>query len=308
MRRADAVRYEDNASMRILITGASGFIGRRLVSGLSNRHEVFSVVRNRQRASPGAADSVVVADLAAQLNTKLLPSAIDVIIHLAQANVLFPDSANELFAVNTVATQQLLDYARQAGARQFILASTGDVYGRRFGSSKETDPVNPAGYYATTKHAAELLAQAYSGVFQACIMRLYQPYGPGQTDRLIPRLADRIRRHEPIRLHEDARPHVTPIYIDDVTHAIERAADSSCAGIMNVAGDRVVSLRELAVAISRVLEVEPIFEATGEQSSDLMGDNNLMKRVLGDWSMVALHDGLSRTFNSEGAIGWQVDV
>jgi nucleoside-diphosphate-sugar epimerase len=77
---------------------------------------------------------------------------------------------------------------------------------------------------------------------------------------------------------------------------------------MNIAGGRVVSVRELAVEIGRVLEIEPIFEATGEQSPDLMGDNNLMRQVLGDWSMVALHDGLSRTLKGEGAIGWQVDV
>ena len=274
---------------------------------LSDRHEVLGVVRDRQRAAPGAAVSVVVMDLAQQLNAKLLPSVIDVIIHLAQANVPFPDAASELFAVNTIATQQLLDYARRAGTRQFILASTGDVYGRRFGSSKETDAVHPANYYAATKHAAELLAQAYSGYLQVCIMRLYQPYGPGQSDRLIPRLAHRIRRREAVRLNEDARPHMTPIYIDDVTCAIERTMEGSCAGIMNIAGDRVVSVRELAVEIGRVLEIEPIFEATAEQSSDFMGENKLMRQVLGDWSMMTLKDGLSRSFKGEGAIGWQVD-
>lgn len=294
--------------MKLLITGASGFIGRRVVTRLCDRHEVLAVARERERAAASAAVGVVVMDLAQQLNTKLLPPAIDVIIHLAQANVQFPDGANELFAVNTIATQQLLDYARQAGARQFILASTGDVYGRRFGAAKETDAVHPASYYATTKHAAELLAQAYSGYLKVCIMRLYQPYGPGQSGRLIPGLAERIRRREAVTLNEDDRPHMTPIYVDNVTGAIERALDSCCAGVMNIAGDRVVSMRELAVEISRVLEIEPVFKATGGQSSDLMGDNDEMRRVLGDWSMVALNDGLLRTFKSEGAIAWQVDV
>jgi len=294
--------------MRVLITGASGFIGRRLVARLSGRHEVLAVVRERQKPAPVAPVFEVVVDLAQQLNAKLLPPAVDVIIHLAQANVLFPDFANELFAVNTSATQRLLDYARGSGARQFILASTGDVYGRRLGLSKETDAVHPANYYAATKHSAELLAQAYFGFLQVCILRLYQPYGPDQSDRLIPRLADRIRRHEAVRLNEDARPHMTPIYIDDVTRAIELAMDCSFSGMLNVAGDCVVTVRELAVEIGRVLEIEPIFEATGEQCSDFMGDNNLMRTVLGDWSMVALKDGLSRTFRGEEAIGWQVDV
>ena len=290
--------------MRTLITGASGFIGRRLVARLRDHHEVLSLVRERQKA-PDPVASEVVLDLAEQLNTRLLPSSVDVVIHLAQANVSFPDGANELFAVNTSSTQQLLDYARRSGTKQFILASTGDVYAKRFGPSKEADAVHPESFYGKTKHAAELFAQAYSGHIHVCILRLYQPYGPGQSDRLIPRMADRIRRHEAIKLNEGARPRVTPIYIDDVAHAIERAMDSSFAGTINVAGDRVVNLRELAAEIGRIVEIEPSFEATGELSSDLMGDNSLMKQVLGGWDMVGLEDGLSRTFRNEGAIAWQ---
>ena len=292
--------------MRILITGASGFIGRRLVARLRDHHEVLALVRERQKA-PDPAASEIVMNLAEQLNTSLLPSSVDVVIHLAQANASFPDGANELFAVNTSSTQQLLDYARRSGTKQFILASTGDVYCKRFGPSKETDDVHPESYYGKTKHAAESIVQSYSGYIHACIMRLYQPYGPGQSDRLIPKMADRIRRHEVIKLNEDARPRVTPIYIDDVTHAIERAMDSSFAGTINVSGDRALNLRELAAEIARILEIEPSFEATGEMSSDLMGDNSLMKQVLGGWDMVVLEDGLSRTFGKEGGIAWQGD-
>lgn len=294
--------------MRILITGAGGFIGRRLVAQLSDRHEVLAVVRKRQEAATVAPVSEFVIDLAQPLNTKLLPASVDVIVHLAQANVTFPDAADELFSVNTSAAQHLLDYARQAGTRQFILASTGDVYGRRFGASKETDPTQPASYYAATKSAAEMLAQAYSDYLKVCIMRLYQPYGPGQSGRLIPKLAARIRQREAVRLNEDSRPGLSPIYVDDVTRAIELAAGCSCSGVMNVAGDRALNMRELADKIGRVLDIEPVFEATGEQSSDLMGDNSLMKRVLGDWNMVTLEDGLSRTFTDEGAIGWKADA
>ena len=290
--------------MRIVITGADGFIGRSLLERFSSRHEVLAVVRNPHKDAASLVP-VVVHDLAQTLNTKLLPSAIDVIIHLAQANVTFPEAANELFAVNTFATQQLLDYARRARARQFVLFSTGDVYGCRFGASKETDAVYPASYYAATKQCAELLAQCYSAYFQVCIMRLFQPYGPGQTNRLIPRLAQRIGRREAVSLNEDARPLMTPIYIDDVIQAIERATDRSFEGTVNLAGDRIVSMRELAVEIGRVLEIEPQFESTGQPSSDFIGDNTMMRRVLGNWSMVPLNDGLSRTFKSEGAIGWQ---
>jgi nucleoside-diphosphate-sugar epimerase len=95
---------------------------------------------------------------------------------------------------------------------------------------------------------------------------------------------------------------MTPVYVDDVTRAIECAIDSSYSGTINIAGDRVVSVRELAEEIGRVFGSEPVFEETGEESADLMGDNSLVKRVLGEWNMVALSEGLSRMFKGEEAI------
>ena len=293
--------------MKLIVTGANGFIGQHLVSRLSARHEIFAPMREPNIATACEAVSTIEWDLAGQLNVRTLPETIDVIVHLAQANVPFPEAANELFAVNTIATQQLLDYARRAGARQFILASTGDVYGRRRGLSTETDAAQPADYYAVTKYAAELVAQAYSGFLNPCIMRLYQPYGPGQSGRLVPKLAELIRRREAVRLHKGDRPRLTPLYVDDVTCAIERAIDCCYAGVVNIAGNRIISMRELAEAIGQTLETEPVFEETGEDSADLMGGNGLMKQVLGSWNMMSLADGLSRTFNGEEAIAWQVD-
>lgn len=288
--------------MKLILTGATGFIGRHLVSRLSAHHEVFALVRELRRLAPAEAISAIEIDLARPFEVKVLPPAIDVIIHLAQANVPFPDDANELFAVNTIATQQLLDYARRAGARQFILASTGDVYGRRHGLTKETDPAQPSGYYAVTKHAAELLVRAYSSYLNPCIMRLYQPYGPGQSNRLIPKLAERIRQRLAVSLHKDDRPRVTPVYVSDVTRAIGCAIDSCYGGTVNIAGDGVVSMRELAAEIGRALETVPAFEETSEQSADLMGCNELMKKAFGSWDMVTLADGLWRTFKNEEAV------
>ena len=294
--------------MRILLTGASGFIGRHLVSRLSSAHELFVLERDPQRAAQNETIRVVVMDLARSLNVSALPAEIDIIIHLAQANVPFPQAANDLWAVNTSATQQLLDYGRRARARQFVLASTGDVYGRRIGLCEETDPAAPASYYGLTKRVAEMLAQAYSDYLRPCIVRLFQPFGPGQSDRLIPKLADRIRKGQVIRLNKDDRPRMTPIYVDDVTRAVESAIGASFAGVINIAGDRVVSVRELAQEIGRALGCEPFFEESGQEAADMMGSNELMKRALGNWPLVSLADGLSRALEGKEAPEWHTHV
>jgi UDP-glucose 4-epimerase len=282
--------------MKFLVTGAGGFVGRRLVERLSARHEVCALVRDARQVAAGGRVSVVAADLARPLDASMLPARADVIIHLAQANVAFPEEADELFAVNTSAAQQLLGYGRRAGARRFLLASSGDVYGRRAGLCRESDAPAPADFYGLTKYAAELVAESYGDYLETCALRLFRPYGEGQTNRLIPKLAERIRRGEPVRLNRGDRPLMTPTHIEDVTEAFERAALASFTGALNVAGDELVSLRELARLVGEVLATSPVFEETGnEAASDMAGDNARMKRTLGGWPLVTLDEGLRRT-------------
>jgi len=281
--------------VKILITGATGFIGSHLVPRLSRVYDVFAVVRTLDSVPPGEKVSRIVADLSRPVEPASLPDRMDVIIHLAQANASFPEHANELFAVNTTSTQQMLDYARRAGAGQFILASTGDVYGKRVGTFAESDPIEPASYYAVTKRAAENLMRAYSDYFSACIFRFFHPYGPGQSGRLIPKLAARIRQKEAILLNEKDKPLVTPTFVDDIVYAVERAIECRCSGTLNIAGDETVSIRELAEQIGVVIGTDAIFKSSGKDSGDMIGDNRLMKQTLGEWRMIPLSDGLARS-------------
>jgi nucleoside-diphosphate-sugar epimerase len=284
--------------MKILVTGANGFIGRHLASQLTARHKVYALVRGRSQSPVANGISPIIADLARPLDRTVLPAQIDVVIHLAQANVPFPDAADELFAVNTSATQQLLHYAQLAGAKTFLLASSGDVYGRRIGLCRETDALAPADFYALTKYAAELLANAYGQYFPACVLRLFKPYGPRQANRLIPHLAERLRNQQVIRLNKDDHPHMTPIFLDDVVTAFERAINAPFAGAINIAGDEIVSFRQLAEAVGQVLEVEPMFEQTDNEVADMMGANHWMKQRLGAWPLIGLVEGLKRTLRS----------
>ena len=286
--------------MKILVTGASGFIGGFLVPRLSVQHEVVALGRATDELRIGGKVEIVAMDLSRGFDDGLLPGTTDVIIHLAQANVTLPDSANEMFAINTASTQLLLDYARRARVKRFIFGSSGDVYGTRVGFAEESDWTHPEGFYAVTKRASELLLLSYRDYFQPCVLRLFHPFGPGQLNRLMPKLADRIRSGESVRLNRGEGPHFTPLYVADVITAIVRAVDSSFAGVVNLAGDTCASVRELAVAVGGVLGCEPKFEETDLEAGDMMGCNKLMKRTFGEWEMVSLTEGLARTFRYQG--------
>jgi nucleoside-diphosphate-sugar epimerase len=290
--------------MKLLVTGATGFIGRHLMARLSVCQEIIAVVRNPGERTFGPPVSVVAMDLTQELDPRKLPGQVDVIIHLAQANLPFPEAARHLFTVNTAATAQLLDYGRRAGAQQFVLASSGDVYGHRYGACREGDVAAPASFYAVTKYASELLVQAYSHYVRPCILRLFHPYGPGQTDRLVPTLADRIRRGEAISLHQCDRPYTTPTYVEDVVRAFESAIRSSFSGVLNVAGGTVVSMRDLSEEIGAVLRCRPVFAKSGMESADAVGDNTRMKDALGIANLVGLTDGLRLTLRPSERGRW----
>jgi nucleoside-diphosphate-sugar epimerase len=286
--------------MKILVTGATGFIGRPLVSRLAGRHEVYALARRPEAVTGEPRARAVQADLAAPLPAGRLPESVDAIIHLAIAKVPYPEAAVEMFAVNTAATLQLLDYGRRAGARHFVLVSSGDVYGRRAGFCKEIDPAAPTSFYAVTKYSAEMLARSYAEHLVPCVLRLFRPYGPGQVNRLIPNLAQRMREGRPVQVPPPGRARQTPVYLADVLTALERVLEARYGGVLNIAGDEVVSLRELAEAVGHAVGVAPVFEGPAEDPGDAMGDNTRMHQVLGRWPLVGLADGLARVFGNHG--------
>ena len=113
---------------------------------------------------------------------------------------------------------------------------------------------------------------------------------------MLQRLAECIRHGQSIRLNQDGRPLVSPTYITDVTTAFETASQCDYSGVLNVAGETIVGIRDLSERIGALLGIAPVFEETGEEVGDLMGDNSRMKEVLGLNTLVGLEEGLARTF------------
>jgi nucleoside-diphosphate-sugar epimerase len=248
-----------------LLTGASGFIGARLAARLAPAHRLYCVVRQEDSALPPAATPVV-ADLAAGLHRGGLPRQIDAVVHLAQSRHYrdFPEHADELYAVNTAATAALLEYAAEIGAGRFVLASTGTVYEPYGGRLAEDVALSPTSFYSATKLAAEVLMQAWRSRLSVCALRLFFPFGPGQTARLVPRLVERIRAGRAVTLDGDGDGlMLVPTFVDDVAAVFEAALDGGWNGVFNVAAPRPASLREVALAIGTIIGVEPRFERSG---------------------------------------------
>lgn len=278
--------------MRVLVTGAAGFLGRHLVPALAAaEHEVHALVRPGS-AAPGAATQLE-ADLSRPLDGEALPAA-DAVVHLAQANVPFPERAGELHRVNAGSTADLLAWAQAQGAERFVFASTGLVYGYGDAPFAEEAPLAPPDFYSLTKAHGEAIVRAFADV-RSTIVRPFALYGPGQTGRLVPTVLERVRRGEPVTLRGPDGLRINPLYVDDAVAAVLALLEREDVPVLNLAGDDPVTIRALATAAAGVVGREARFEELEpDGASGLVGANARLAMLLGR-PFVTLADGLART-------------
>ncbi len=284
--------------MRILVTGTTGFVGRELIRRLSG-HDVVALVRPGG-AGPAGVKSLNV-NLSLPLDTGQLPERIDAVVHLAQSSRarVFPEGSADAFAVNVASTAALLDWAVRARASRFCLVSTGSVY-EPYSSPpfREDAALAPSSLYAATKLASEVLVAPYAGHFAASVLRLFFPYGPGQKNRLIPNLAERINEGRAIDLPFSGDGLVlTPTFVDDAADVITEAIASAWSGTYNISAPQTITLHALAESIGRVIGRAPAFvRSRNAGSSQIVPD---LSRMAALWNMTRftpLDIGLKRTF------------
>jgi nucleoside-diphosphate-sugar epimerase len=282
---------------RILITGAAGFLGSRLVRTLHGRHEVFALARR----APGESLAQVhwiEHDLAKPLDYAALPKKVDAIIHLAQSKSYkrFPEGAQDVFDVNIQGTFNLLEFGRKVGIECLIFASTGGVYGYSYEKFAETDPVDPLNFYFSSKYTAELLIANYQMFFRTVVFRFFFVYGPNQKGMLIPILLRKILGGEMVTIEGNPGLRINPIYVEDAIRVFEPALDLETSELFNVAGDENVTITDLVRRIARISNREALMRHTDSgPQGDLVGDNRRMKDILGVLPEVPLHEGLRRS-------------
>lgn len=285
-----------------LITGAHGLVGTHLLPWLAE-YELYAVAREAdsewQAALPGHC-RLIEADLSLPGFCDKLPGKVDAVIHLAQSNHfrLFPDKALDIAAVNTFSTVQLLDYAKRAGARHFVYASTGGVYPA--GPERvcvEAEPLavqQQAGMYYASKLSAELFVEAYSRLMTTVVLRFFFIYGPGQRQSmLIPRLVQSVMEGRPIALQGDNGIRINPVYVSDAVRAVAAALQLSTSAVVNVAGPEVWSLRDIGHAIAAAVGKPALFQSDLEVvAQDLVADVGLMRQLLVS-PAIGLREGLA---------------
>ncbi|WP_433758786.1 NAD-dependent epimerase/dehydratase family protein [Nocardia sp. CA-135398] len=214
--------------MRVLVTGAAGYLGRAVVAALAAAgHDTVAMVRSEQSIIAHA-DEIRVADLLDSDALRRAVDGVDAVCHLAGLTRVRESMADPLryFGVNTVGTIALLDAMSTAEVPRLVFASTGAIYGDVSGRSiAEELPDNPPHPYASSKLAAESVVEAHDAA--AVVLRLFNLAGGCDPDptRLIPRVVSAAARNEPLEVNGDGSSVRDYVHVSDAANAFVAALE-----------------------------------------------------------------------------------
>ncbi len=258
--------------MKILVTGAVGFIGSHLceklnslgfiVSGIDNFSEYYSVeLKNKNKLNlTKLGIDVITLDLANLDDLLKLNNDFDYIFHLAaQPGISNTVSFEDYLHNNFVATKNLLQFAlKNKNLKQFINISTSSVYGL-YATSDEDSAPKPASYYGVTKLAAEQLVLSYvrNNLINACSLRLYSVYGPRERpDKMFSKLIDCAYQNIPFTLNEGSDKHLRSFtYVKDIVEGMVtllKKEDITNGEIYNIGSDKEYTTGECIKLVEKL--------------------------------------------------------
>ena len=285
--------------MRVLVTGADGFVGRWLVSHLEEAgDEVLSACG--QHATPHERTRSVDLRSRDQTGALLGWAQPEAIYHLA-AVAFGPDvqrSPGEALEITIGGTLNVLEAAATLDRRPTVfIPSSGEVYGRPTTTRvlSEDDPIAPVSAYGSTKAAQELVAFAYhhAGVLPIVVARSFNHIGPGQREAFVvasfaKQLADiEAGRQEPVLRVGNLAPERDFTDVRDVVAAYRLlVVGGHVGGIFNVASGAAISIRTVLDRLIDLsgLEVRVEVDERRMRSVDpprIVGNAELLRRTTG---------------------------
>lgn len=301
--------------MKILITGAAGFIGSHLArSHLEMGDQVTGIdnfCSSHERNIRGITDSnwsFIEGDI---LDDRLrLPKSVDKIYHFASpaSPPKYMAMARLTMDVNTIGTQKLIDLAGETGAR-ILFASTSEIYGDPL-VHPQTESywgnVNPIGIrsvYDEAKRFGETLISyaAREKIADTALIRIFNTYGPHMDPfdgRVVSTFIRQTLQGEQLSVYGSGTQTRSFCYIDDLVRGIMSVMRSQHRGPINLGNPNEFSLLKLAEVIGEVLK-KPVklnfFPLPEDDPKQRQPDITLAKTQLGWSPTIELSEGISRT-------------
>jgi UDP-glucuronate 4-epimerase len=304
--------------MRVLVTGAAGFVGSNLARALlAQGHEVVGIdcltdyyeVALKERnlsAIPADRFTLVRGDLN-EVDLDRLLDGVDWVFHEAgQPGVRMSWGRDfEIYVRHNIsATQRLLEAAqRSPSLRRLVYASSSSVYGNaETYPTRETDRPQPVSPYGVTKLAAEHLCSLYASNFgvPTVSLRYFTVYGPGQrTDMAFTRFVRAAVLDELITIFGDGEQIRDFTFIDDIVAAnlLAAGSDVPAGSVFNVAGGSNVSVNETLATLADLAGHPLRIDYVDRVAGDVLrtgGSTEKIQEALGWQPQVTIEQGLAR--------------
>ena len=289
--------------LSVLVTGASGFIGRHVTAYLLKKG--FNVLTTDLKSADlngDLGDKVFVLDVVAKLR-------FDAVVHLAALTDIKRSIQNpyQTYLVNDFGTLNILEAASKNGVERFIYASSANVYGLPIELPvRESTPFNPRTPYDYSKVIGEYLVRSYAATkkIKSTILRSWKIFG--EYERLTAAIPNFIRcclKGEPIPLYNGGADTTDPYYVENYTRAVELCLlkEEAVGEVFNVGTGVERSIKQVAEEIKRLtnsnsqlISLPPRSEAEKEPMRSYP-DISKLKRLLGYEPIVSFEEGLRRT-------------
>jgi dTDP-glucose 4,6-dehydratase len=295
--------------VKLLVTGAAGFIGSTYVRLVGGEHEVVVLDKltyaGRRENLPDDVELVVGAiedrDLVLQVS-----EGVDAIVNFAaESHVDRSIADQDAFArTHVIGTAVLLDAVREHGIARYLQVSTDEVYGSiEDGSFTESSPLDPSSPYSATKAGGDLLVSAYAhthGV-EAVICRGSNNYGPRQyPEKLIPLCILNALHRDSLPVYGDGKQVRNWLYVEDFCRGIHAVLEGGRPGeAYNIGGPDECENIEV---VKRIVDLTGADESLIEYVTDRPGHDrryslasDKAREELGWEAQVRFADGLART-------------
>lgn len=280
---------------KILVIGATGFIGKSLVNKLTDKNISF-IAHN---------------DVGIDITNKLsfnFPGSEEVkhVIHLA-GKTFVPDSwknPEEFLRVNTLGTQNVAEFCKNNKASLTYISAY--IYGSNVVNPiSEDHPINLNNPYALSKKLGEDICLFYANNFHlpVSIVRPFNVYGIGQNESfLIPEVIQKTKTHDKIEV-KDLSPKRDFIYVDDVSDLIIEIYIKKLQGIFNAGTGVSYSVKELIDTVQKILNKNlPVVSENIQrvnEISDTVANIDRARKVAGWTPKFSLEEGLKKIIFSE---------
>jgi nucleoside-diphosphate-sugar epimerase len=240
--------------IRVLVTGATGFVGRHLVGKLRDAgFHVTAAIRRESDAALFEAQNIPTW-LSKPTGALDFIGPIDVVVHAA-AKSQFPGvTVAQMSEDNVVLTRQLLDAAERGGTPMFIFLSSVSVYGTiGAGVVDETTPMTDPGDYGMTKRLSEMLVEERARAMSGLAIRLPAVIGDGAARHWLAKAVYHLARNESVSLFNPRAAFNNAIHIDDLATLIINAIRAPWAGFetLTVACAGELTVREVVERLRR---------------------------------------------------------